>query len=174
MTAVFYFIASSSPLCRCFTFDITKGHVMDEATAEGIKNGVTFVFLSGSGMLKDSFNLTKEGSTVHNIPGFDNTFTPSAGTDGLRINIHEPGTVPNPSFQGLDVPRGVSAVIGITSEEIRRLPYPYTNCSSENREKQLLVKAIQVRLPLSDPYITQPLHYPTLTLTAEVITRPSH
>ncbi len=48
------------------------------------------------------------------------------------------------SYQGLDVPRGVSAMIGITSEEIRRLPYPYTNCSSDNREKQLLVEAIQV------------------------------
>ncbi len=52
------------------------------------------------------------------------------------------------SYQGLDVPRGVSAVIGITSEEIRRLPYPYTNCSSDNREKQLLVEAIQVRHPI--------------------------
>ncbi len=31
---------------------------MDEATAEGIKNGVTFIFQSGSGMLMDTFNLT--------------------------------------------------------------------------------------------------------------------
>ena len=43
--------------------------------------------------------LLSGGNTLQNIPGFDNTFTPSAGTDGLRLNIHEPGTVPNPSFQ---------------------------------------------------------------------------
>ncbi len=39
-----------------------------------------------------------------NIPGFDNTFEPSAGSDGLRINIHEPGAVPNPSFQVRAIP----------------------------------------------------------------------
>ncbi len=49
-----------------------------------------------------SFNVTSASSTLQSIPGFDNTFTPSAGTDGLRLNIHEPGTVPNPSFQVWD------------------------------------------------------------------------
>ena len=80
-------------------FDIMKGHEMDEATAEGIKNGITFVFLAGSGMLiNDEQSQEDEGHAI-NIPGFDNTFEPSAGSDGVRINIHEPGAVPNPSFQ---------------------------------------------------------------------------
>ncbi len=93
-------------------FDIMKGHEMDEATAEGIKNGITFVFLAGSGMLiSDEQSQEEEGETINipgqsqeeghaiNIPGFDNTVEPSAGSDGVRINIHEPGAVPNPSFQ---------------------------------------------------------------------------
>ena len=49
---------------------------------------------------------------VFTIPGFDNTMEPTAGTDGIRINIHEPGTTPNPSLEGFDIPPGVSATIG--------------------------------------------------------------
>ncbi len=63
-----------------------------------------------------------------NIPGLDNTYEPGAGSDGVRLNVHEPGTVPNPSYEGLDIPPGVSAVIGISSKEINRLSYPYSNC----------------------------------------------
>ena len=78
-----------------------------------------------------------------NIPGLDNTFEPGAGSDGIRLNVHEPGTVPNPSFEGLDIPPGVSAVIGISSKEINRLPKPYSNCTNENMELFLLMETIK-------------------------------
>ena len=196
-----------------------KGHGMDEATSQGISNGVTFIFLAGSGMIasnhddetevinlhsNDKFHVVQQeshttshhGNTRHGghhdnhhirhsgsrhgtssedntensgtyhgnedytsgnqgnesdklypgywtIPGLDNTFEPGAGSDGIRLNVHEPGTMPNPSYEGLDIPLGVSAVIGISSKEINRLPSPYSNCTNENIELYSLMEAIQ-------------------------------
>ncbi len=34
------------------------------------------------------------------------------GTDGIRITIQQPNTVPNPSLEGFDIPPGVSTTIG--------------------------------------------------------------
>ncbi len=70
-----------------------KNKSMDEATSQGIRNGHTFVFMPGSRMIP------LHGSSIMNIPGFDNSLEAIAGTDGVRINIHEPGTTPNPSLE---------------------------------------------------------------------------
>ena len=189
---------------------------MDEATSQGISNGITFIFMAGSGMIasnhdnddqpevidldsNDNPRVVERSNTRHEghhgnnhirhsdsrldnsrddntddnsgnyhsneenksggnhgdesdiktdsgfwtIPGLDNTFEPGAGSDGIRLNVHEPGTVPNPSYEGLDIPLGVSAVIGISSKEINRLPSPYSNCTNENMELYSLMEAIQ-------------------------------
>ncbi len=40
-------------------------------------------------MITDKFNKSR----LSLVPGYDNVFDPTAGTDGIRINIHEAGTV---------------------------------------------------------------------------------
>ena len=48
--------------------------------------------------------------------GFDNSLEPAAGTDGVRITIQQPDTIPNPSLEGFDIPPGVSATIGVMEQ----------------------------------------------------------
>ena len=78
----------------------------------GIRNGHTFLLMPGSKMIQAGSSGSGATGEVYTIPGFDNTMEPTAGTDGIRINIHEPGTTPNPSLEGFDIPPGVSATIG--------------------------------------------------------------
>ncbi len=122
---------------RCFSFNIIKGDYIDEATSQGIRNGITFVFLAGSKMIN---SLT---DSLMSIPGFDNSLSPSSGTDGIRISIHENSTTPNPSLEGIDIPPGVSATIGVVSKEIHRLEQPYSNCTNHNVEIDLLMKIMK-------------------------------
>ncbi len=91
-------------------------------------------------------------NTLMTIPGFDNSLNPSAGTDGIRISIHERSATPNPSLEGIDIPPGLSATIGVVSKEIHRLPEPYSNCTMENMENTLLTQIIMrdMKLPPRD------------------------
>ena len=87
-------------------------YLNDTVDGLGIRNGHTFLFMPGSRMIQAESSGDGQAEEVVTIPGFDNTMEPTAGTDGLRINIHEPGTTPNPSLEGFDIPPGVSATIG--------------------------------------------------------------
>ncbi len=129
----------------CTSFNLMKGDHIDEATSQGIRNGITFIFLPGTRMI----NTKPHPNTLMTIPGFDNSLNPSAGTDGIRISIHERSATPNPSLEGIDIPPGVSATIGVVSKEIHRLPMPYSNCTMENMETKLLTEIIMhdMKLP---------------------------
>ena len=61
------------------------------------------------------------------IPGFDNSVQHTGGTDGVRLVIHPHNTQPDPLNEGVDVPIGASAVLGITSEEFKRMKHPHGN-----------------------------------------------
>ncbi len=73
-----------------------SGDHVDEATSQGIRNGITFIILAGTKMIDQN---TQPGKLM-SIPGFDNSLNPSSGTDGIRISIHEDTTTPNPSLEG--------------------------------------------------------------------------
>ncbi len=132
----------SSDFWKCNSFHIMKGEHVDEATSQGIRNGITFIILAGTKMIDQNTHFGK----LMSIPGFDNSLNPSSGTDGIRISIHEDTTYPNPSLEGIDIPPGVSAMIGVVSKEIHRLALPYSNCTSENMEIQLLTDAMRRNL----------------------------
>ncbi len=74
-----------------------SGDHVDEATSQGIRNGITFIILAGTKMIDQN---TQSGKLM-SIPGFDNSLNPSSGTDGIRISIHEDTTTPNPSLEGI-------------------------------------------------------------------------
>ncbi len=58
---------------------------------QGIPNGVTMVFMTAGAFLGDIFASESPEDDFGETPGFRNTFVPSAGTDGVRVIIHDPG-----------------------------------------------------------------------------------
>ena len=110
---------------KCYTYDPLEGKSLKEPVLEGIDNGITFVFLSGTGMIQNSME----------VPGFDNSLKHTGGTDGVRIVLHSNGIAPDPLNHGVDIPTGASVVLGIKSHEVQRLQKPYGNCTAENYEE---------------------------------------
>ncbi len=79
----------------CFTYDPVEGIQSEskDASSLGIHHGVTFVFMTGWNILKCGF-VSKDGkNNWAGTPGFQNTFNPSAGIDGMRMIIHDPGNL---------------------------------------------------------------------------------
>ena len=87
-----------------------------------MKHGVTFVLMSGSGLVAEAKNL---------LPGFTSTIKNAGGTDGVTFILHPRGTHPDPRGEGIDVPTGVSVILGITSKDISRQEPPYGNCGQQ-------------------------------------------
>ncbi len=79
--------------------------------------------------------------------GFENSLAAAAGTGGIRVAVQQPDTIANPSLEGFDIPSGISATIGLVASEIKRLPFPYGNCTSKNMELELLMQSIKRDLP---------------------------
>ncbi len=77
---------------NCFAYDATEGQPLKESTVQGIENGITFVFMTGSKILASEFNQ----SVMWFLPGFNNTFHTSAGGEGYRLMIHAPYNAPMP------------------------------------------------------------------------------
>ncbi len=127
------FIDYSHPFFfKCYIYDPLEGAPLNSSVHEGIKDGHTFVFLSGSSMLHED--------AYHHIPGFSNTLRQTGGTDGVRVLVHPRGALPDPLNEGVDAPTGTSVVLGITSKEIKRMKLPYGNCTSTFTECGKLVK----------------------------------
>ncbi len=119
----------------CFYFDMLLGGVLDEATSEGIGNGLTVVMMAENTILHALFNL----SSNEPIPGMRNFMSPSisrsSAMKGVQFIVNENGVVPlSPYTHCLDIPPGVSAIVGLTAKRIHHLQHPYTNCSLVNPE----------------------------------------
>jgi len=80
---------------------------VDSNLAQGIENGWSTIILSGSSMLDRS-----EGK-IRVIPGTHEYLSPMSSSEGVRVIIHPPDTVPYPHTEGFDVPPGFSATFGI-------------------------------------------------------------
>ena len=116
---------------KCYTYDPQEGKNPHEAIREGVDNGITFVFLSGSKMINPYF-----------IPGFDNSLKQTGGTDGIRLVIHPPETKANPLNQGVDISIGTSVVLGIAEQDTVRLEKPYGICTSKDVEFSQLLDSL--------------------------------
>ena len=112
---------------------------MVESSAQGMENGITFVFMTGSKMIASEF-----GQWV--VPGFRNTFDTTSGSDGVQIMIHSPDVAPMPNLDGINVSPGEDTTIGVTSTEEIRLSRPYSHCATENTEGELLMKSVEATL----------------------------
>ena len=122
-----------------------EGKPTAETFTQGIENGVTFIFMTGSNLIASKYD-------TWTIPGFRNTFHTSSGSDGIRLIIHSPDMGPMPNLDGIDVSPGMDTTIGITSKEDIRLPHPYSKCSTHNIE-ELLMKSVEATLgykPIED------------------------
>ena len=124
---------------NCYMYDATEGHALVESSAQGMENGITFVFMTGSKMIASEF-----GQWV--IPGFRNTFDTTSGSDGVQIMIHSPDVAPMPNLDGINVSPGEDTTIGVTSTEEIRLSRPYSHCATENIEGELLMKSVEATL----------------------------
>ncbi len=132
----------------CIKFDMVPGGALDEASSEGIQNGLTLVLMAENTLLNVIFNL----SLSDPIPGMMDIISPTSALKGIRFIVNEEGVIPfSPQMRGLDIPPGVSATVGLTAKRIRHLSPPYTNCSIVNREAKLLMEAIQDKLGNKTP-----------------------
>ena len=126
----------------CFTYDPKEGHAVIESNVQGIKNGITFIFLTGSKLMASKFRT----ENLWLIPGFRNTFHVSSGGDGMQMIIHSRNTAPYPELDGIDIAPGMATLIGVTSEENNRLEDPYGDCNTFDIEEDLLTKSLEAKL----------------------------
>ena len=61
--------------------------------------------------------------------------TTYGGVDGIRIQVHQPDSLPTPLQLGFDVPPGMSTSLALSTGLRQRLPAPYTNCHQETNEE---------------------------------------
>ena len=76
----------------CKTYDLLEGGDVDESRIQGINNGVTFIFMTGSKISAIEY----DNNHTWNLPGFRNTFEASSGSAGIRMIIHPPDQTPPP------------------------------------------------------------------------------
>ncbi len=127
---------------NCFSYNVNERKNWVESTAQGMENGITFIFMTGSKLLASGLdkNLTVK------IPGYSNVYSATAGSEGIQVIIHAPSQSPMPNLDGVNIAPGMSTDIGITSRENIRLPSPYGECTTTNFEKELLVKSVRAEL----------------------------
>ena len=109
---------------NCFTYN-APGGIDNFAMSEGIDNGWTSVLFSGSGMLD-------KNEDIRVLPGLHESRSAVAASEGVRVVIHPPGTIPFPFTEGFDVPPGFSASFGIRPRRIKRIGPPHGNCTLSN------------------------------------------
>ena len=126
----------------CHTYDPCEGNNFTESRIQGINNGITFVFMTGSQLVASMFDENR----TWDIPGFQNTYEPSAGSDGIRLVIHAPDVSFWPEHEGIDISPGFSSTICVTSKESIRLNAPYSSCTDHNMEVDMLIESITSRL----------------------------
>ena len=61
-----------------------------------------------------------------------NAFSSSQNSNGLRVHVHENGTLPMPMAGGFDVLPGYSTSVSLKSERVTKLDEPYGECTSNS------------------------------------------
>ncbi len=128
---------------RCFQYDIADDKTNNEMFAQGVNNGVTFVFFTGARLAAHALNQ----SSLWLIPGWQHTFMPSAAVEGIRLVIESPEMNVDPFYQGTDVAPGFSTLIGITGRQVLKMSYPYSDCVTVDPELLLLHETLARDIP---------------------------
>ena len=110
---------------NCFTYNAPQADHPDDLLAEGVDNGWSTVVLTGSGMLQNN-------EAIRIIPGSHEYLSPLSSSEGVRVVIHPPNTIPFPHTEGFDVPPGYSVTFGVKARQNIRIGPPHGNCSDKN------------------------------------------
>lgn len=121
-----------------FKVDITLGGSLNPAITQGTSNALTLILLIGTNMIDKVINKTFS----HPIPFFDDIVSPSSGSSGLKLIVHRPETISRPLYEGINIPTGMEASIGITARKISHLPESYTKCGEKNDDAELYYEVV--------------------------------
>ncbi|CAH1772612.1 unnamed protein product [Owenia fusiformis] len=106
---------------KCYTFnamDYNDTYNGPFIHSTGTKSGISMLFF---------LDTHDSGETLYN------PYCPLGGNTGVRVVIHQPGTIPDPFNDGFDVAPGYSTNVGITKRKRELLGRPWGDC--ERREK---------------------------------------
>ena len=107
---------------KCFTFDLSGYLDTNKVVFEGKDHGLSLiVFIPGIEIMNYTDRTLAKLAINQEL---------LLSGEGLRVVIHKPNTIPFPLTDGLDVPRGISASMGIRLREHQRLGPPYGNCTT--------------------------------------------
>lgn len=107
---------------NCYTFSAEK--IGPFANGLGPDMGLSLIFYLGT-------------TASAPFPGrFDSSSNVKQGT-GVRVTIHNPGTLTSPITQGFDIPPGYSTSVGLQASKIERLGQPYGNCTESRTHSYL-------------------------------------
>ena len=112
---------------KCVTFQPPD----DTILSEGVESGLTVAGIYGSGMVNWKEYLQNITYPLL-IAGLQEFNHPLSGSQGARVVIHPRGSPPLPAAEGLDVPPGIAASIGISFQRNVNLGEPFGKCSIED------------------------------------------
>ncbi len=124
---------------NCIFFDMLLNDSMHEGTSEGVDNGLTLVLWAENNILSATYNSSREKP----IPGMKDIMSPDSAMKGARLTVTEPDQIEGPNYRGVDIPPGMSAIIGLTAKRVLHVGHPYSNCSFTNPEKIQLMRDIE-------------------------------
>lgn len=107
---------------NCYTLNISQ---TEETILEGPENGLSVILFNPSMSIMNYSNYAASGLAMYNEL--------TLGGEGIRLVIHSINTVPYPLTEGIDIPRGVSANIGIKVQQNERLGPPHGNCTKQEK-----------------------------------------
>lgn len=111
---------------NCYTFNaMINDHTHEqrqqiEAKATGPQQGLSLILY----LENDSDDEAMHDATYHTISNVGNAA-------GVRVVVHEYGTLPFPVDQGIDIPPGFSTSLGLRVTKYVRLSQPYGECQPD-------------------------------------------
>ncbi len=135
---------SSGLFPRCFRYATSKG-MKTKGFEDGVSKGIMFIFKTGGQLMSVGQVKTADRWKVPNWYLFQNYKHPSS-SNGIRLTINHPGANPNIDEESLDISPGFHTVVALTSKEIIRLPWPYSDCTHVDLEMQKLWELIRKAL----------------------------
>ena len=112
---------------NCYTFNsLVSGNESNtsrpqiDAKATGPQQGLSIILY----LENDNADDLLESTTYHTISNVGNAA-------GVRVIVHEYGTLPFPVDEGIDIPPGFSTSLGMRVTKYVRLPQPYGECKAE-------------------------------------------
>ncbi|CAD5111754.1 DgyrCDS1033 [Dimorphilus gyrociliatus] len=106
---------------NCYTLNISQS---GGTILEGPENGLSVILFNPTMSIMNYSNYAASGLAMYNEL--------TLGGEGIRLVIHSINTVPYPLTEGIDIPRGVSANIGIRVQQNERLGPPHGNCTKQD------------------------------------------